>query len=54
MNASQLLSQLRERCFDPRKDRTLSELGKNPACLSQMLNREHVVRLTPISMLWIG
>jgi hypothetical protein len=35
-----VLSQIRERRFDPREDRSLSELGKNTLGLGQVLHRK--------------
>jgi len=41
-----LLPQLRESRLDPREDRGLSELGKDPLCLGQMLDSEGALSLT--------
>jgi methyl-accepting chemotaxis protein len=40
LRGEQLLSQFHERRVDPREDRGLSELRKDPPCFAQMLNRE--------------
>jgi hypothetical protein len=45
LSARALLPQFRQRGFDPRENRGLSELRKNALCLSEMLNRERALFL---------